>query len=110
MISQLKDHGAAAVTAVDLPQAAGAVLLDGQCTAAAAVAVSLAIRHLRVGRTLCDRTKAPTLLFSCCASSTAGFKTRCTDEHVTEVHAPIRSFSANCCDVLQGCKGLGRVT
>ena len=48
MMWQLKGVGAAGITVADLPREAEAVLLDGDCTPAAAVAVSLAIRHLKV--------------------------------------------------------------
>ncbi len=52
MVTQLKDaSAAAAVTGVEVPDAAQSVLLDDRSSPAAAVAVSLAIRHLMVSWT-----------------------------------------------------------
>ena len=48
MIIQVGKFAAAAITAADLPREAATVLLDDRCSPAAAVAVSLATRHLMV--------------------------------------------------------------
>ena len=52
MVTQLKDATSAAITGVELPDAAQSVLLDERCSPAAAVAVSLAIPHLMVSGTV----------------------------------------------------------
>ena len=60
MVTQLKDAtAAAAVTGVDVPDAAQSILLDDGCSAAAAVAVAMAIRHLRVICTLAWSVLSP---------------------------------------------------